>query len=39
MPLYTAMTQAGALSGNAKTKLAGELTTFHSEYAGAPIDR
>jgi phenylpyruvate tautomerase PptA (4-oxalocrotonate tautomerase family) len=36
MPLYTVMTQAGALSGEAKAKLAGELTTFHSEYAGVP---
>jgi phenylpyruvate tautomerase PptA (4-oxalocrotonate tautomerase family) len=34
MPLYTVMTQAGALSGEAK--LAGELTAFHSEYAGVP---
>ena len=30
------MTQAGALSGEAKAKLAGELTMFHSEYAGVP---
>jgi phenylpyruvate tautomerase PptA (4-oxalocrotonate tautomerase family) len=36
MPLYTVMTQAGALSGEAKAKLAGELTTLHSEYAGVP---
>jgi phenylpyruvate tautomerase PptA (4-oxalocrotonate tautomerase family) len=36
MPLYTVMTQAGVLSGEAKAKLAGELTTFHSEYAGVP---
>jgi phenylpyruvate tautomerase PptA (4-oxalocrotonate tautomerase family) len=36
MPLYTVMTQAGVLSGDAKAKLAGELTTFHSEYAGVP---
>src|ERR1700733_9481550 len=36
MPLYTVMTQVGALSGEAKAKLAGELTTFHSEYAGVP---
>jgi phenylpyruvate tautomerase PptA (4-oxalocrotonate tautomerase family) len=36
MPLYTVMTQAGALSGEAKAKLAGELTRFHSEYAGVP---
>jgi phenylpyruvate tautomerase PptA (4-oxalocrotonate tautomerase family) len=36
MPLYTVTTRAGALSGEAKTKLAGELTAFHSEYAGVP---
>jgi len=36
MPLYTITTQAGALSGKAKAKLAAELTTFHSEYAGVP---
>ena len=36
MPLYTITTQAGALSDNAKARLAGELTTFHAEYAGVP---
>jgi phenylpyruvate tautomerase PptA (4-oxalocrotonate tautomerase family) len=36
MPLYTVMTQAGVLSGKAKAKLASELTTLHSEYAGVP---
>ena len=36
MPLYTVITQADVLSGNAKAKLAGELTAFHSEYAGVP---
>jgi phenylpyruvate tautomerase PptA (4-oxalocrotonate tautomerase family) len=36
MPLYTVMTQAGALSDKAKPELARELTTFHSEYAGVP---
>jgi phenylpyruvate tautomerase PptA (4-oxalocrotonate tautomerase family) len=36
MPLYTVVTQAGALSGSAKAKLAGELTAFHSEYAEVP---
>jgi phenylpyruvate tautomerase PptA (4-oxalocrotonate tautomerase family) len=36
MPLYTVITQTGVLSGNAKAKLAGELTAFHSEYAGVP---
>jgi phenylpyruvate tautomerase PptA (4-oxalocrotonate tautomerase family) len=36
MPLYTIMTQAGALSGKAKAELAGELTAFHCEYAEVP---
>ena len=36
MPLYTVTTQAGVLSGKAKTKLAAELTAFHSEYADVP---
>jgi len=36
MPLYTVTTQAGVLSGDAKAKLAGNLTTLHSEYAGVP---
>jgi phenylpyruvate tautomerase PptA (4-oxalocrotonate tautomerase family) len=36
MPLYSVTTQAGALSGEAKVKLAGHLTTFHSEYSGVP---
>ena len=36
MPLYTVTTQAGVLSGKAKAQLAGELTAFHSEYAGIP---
>jgi phenylpyruvate tautomerase PptA (4-oxalocrotonate tautomerase family) len=36
MPLYTVMTQAGVLNGEAKATLAGELTAFHSEYAGVP---
>ena len=36
MPLYTVITQAGVLSGEAKATLAGELTAFHSEYAGVP---
>src|ERR1700733_7052976 len=34
MPLYTVTTQAGALSDGAKARLASELTTLHSEYAG-----
>ena len=36
MPLYTIMTQAGVLSGEAKATLANELTAFHSEFAGVP---
>src|SRR5271170_6301027 len=36
MPLYTLITQAGALSSDAKAKLAMELTTLHSEFAGVP---
>jgi phenylpyruvate tautomerase PptA (4-oxalocrotonate tautomerase family) len=36
MPLYTITTQAGVLSSEAKATLAGELTAFHSEYAGVP---
>lgn len=36
MPLYTITTQAGALGGEAKARLATALTTFHSEYAGVP---
>jgi phenylpyruvate tautomerase PptA (4-oxalocrotonate tautomerase family) len=34
MPLYTVVTQAGVLGAQAKAKLAGELTAFHSEYSG-----
>ena len=36
MPLYTVTTQTGVLSAAAKAALAGELTAFHSEYAGVP---
>jgi phenylpyruvate tautomerase PptA (4-oxalocrotonate tautomerase family) len=36
MPLYSVTTQADVLSGEAKVKLAGNLTTFHSEYSGVP---
>jgi phenylpyruvate tautomerase PptA (4-oxalocrotonate tautomerase family) len=36
MPLYTVTTQAGVLDGEAKAKLAAELTAFHAEYAGVP---
>jgi phenylpyruvate tautomerase PptA (4-oxalocrotonate tautomerase family) len=36
MPLYTLMTQAGVLSSEARAKLAGELTTLHSEYSHVP---
>jgi phenylpyruvate tautomerase PptA (4-oxalocrotonate tautomerase family) len=36
MPPYTVTTQAGVLGGEAKVKLAGNLTTLHSEYSGVP---
>jgi phenylpyruvate tautomerase PptA (4-oxalocrotonate tautomerase family) len=36
MPLYTITTQSGVLNDKAKVKLAGEVTAFHSEYAGVP---
>jgi phenylpyruvate tautomerase PptA (4-oxalocrotonate tautomerase family) len=36
MPLYTIMTQSGVLNDKAKVKLAGEVTAFHSQYAGVP---
>jgi phenylpyruvate tautomerase PptA (4-oxalocrotonate tautomerase family) len=36
MPLYTVTTQAGQLGDGARAKLALELTTLHSEYAGVP---
>jgi phenylpyruvate tautomerase PptA (4-oxalocrotonate tautomerase family) len=36
MPLYTVTVQAGVLSAEAKAKLAGNITTFHSEYSGVP---
>lgn len=36
MPLYSVTTQADVLSGEAKVKLAGNLTTFHSRYSGVP---
>jgi phenylpyruvate tautomerase PptA (4-oxalocrotonate tautomerase family) len=36
MPLYTIMTQSGVLNDKAKVRLAGEVTAFHSEYAGVP---
>lgn len=36
MPLYTLITQDGALGSDAKARLAMELTTLHSEYAGVP---
>jgi phenylpyruvate tautomerase PptA (4-oxalocrotonate tautomerase family) len=38
MPLYTVTTQAGVLGSDAKARLAGELTTFHSDYAGVPTN-
>jgi phenylpyruvate tautomerase PptA (4-oxalocrotonate tautomerase family) len=36
MPLYTVMTQTGVLSGEAKARLAENLTAFHCEYSGVP---
>ena len=36
MPLYTLITQDGALSSDAKARLAMELTILHSEFAGVP---
>ena len=36
MPLYTVVTQTGVLTGEAKTRLAEDLTAFHSNYSGVP---
>ncbi|SIO27935.1 tautomerase family protein [Paraburkholderia phenazinium] len=36
MPLYTIITQEDVFNSEAKTRLATELTTLHSEYAGVP---
>ena len=36
MPLYTITTQAGSLSGKAKTDLAAKVTALHCEMAGVP---
>lgn len=36
MPLYTLITQDGALNRDAKARLAMDLTTLHSDYAGVP---
>jgi phenylpyruvate tautomerase PptA (4-oxalocrotonate tautomerase family) len=36
MPLYSVTTQTGVLTGEAKRKLAGDLTTLHAEYSGVP---
>ncbi len=36
MPLYTLVTQKGTLDRHAKNRLAKQLTSFHSEYAGVP---
>ena len=36
MPLYTITIQDGVLGSEAKTSLARELTTLHSDYAGVP---
>lgn len=38
MPLYTVMTQAGALGDEAGAALSAELTALHSHYAGVPGD-
>jgi phenylpyruvate tautomerase PptA (4-oxalocrotonate tautomerase family) len=38
MPLYTLTTQKGTLDAQAKSRLAKELTSFHSEYAGVPAN-
>jgi phenylpyruvate tautomerase PptA (4-oxalocrotonate tautomerase family) len=36
MPLYTVITQTGALSDLAKADLAGKLTAMHTKMAGVP---
>jgi phenylpyruvate tautomerase PptA (4-oxalocrotonate tautomerase family) len=36
MPLYTVTTQTGLLTGEAKARLAEDLTAFHSDYSGVP---
>jgi len=36
MPLYTLITQDGVLSGEAKSRLALDLTDLHSAYSGVP---
>lgn len=36
MPLYTLITQDGVLSSDARSRLAMDLTTLHSEYSGVP---
>ena len=36
MPLYTLITQDGVLSGEAKSRLALDLTDLHSKYSGVP---
>jgi phenylpyruvate tautomerase PptA (4-oxalocrotonate tautomerase family) len=36
MPLYTIIIQDDVLNSEAKTSLAKELTTLHSDYAGVP---
>jgi phenylpyruvate tautomerase PptA (4-oxalocrotonate tautomerase family) len=36
MPLYTVITQTGALDSVAKAKFARELTTLHADYSGVP---
>jgi phenylpyruvate tautomerase PptA (4-oxalocrotonate tautomerase family) len=36
MPLYTVMTQTDLLNGEARARLAEDLTAFHCEYSGVP---
>lgn len=36
MPLYTLVTQKGTLDRQAKSRLAKQLTSFHSQYASVP---
>lgn len=38
MPLYTLTTQKGTLDRQAKGRLARQLTSFHAEYAGVPLN-
>ena len=38
MPLYTVLTQVGALTDDARQKLASDLTALHVEMSGVPED-